>query len=63
MFALLSWGNMSALDLLAGCNSKLPPKMNKLVVAWIEIHKEDLKADLELAVNGQNPLPIRGLDQ
>ena len=42
---------------------KLPPKKHKLVVAWIEIHKEDLMADWELAVNGQNPLPIRGLDQ
>ncbi len=47
-------------DVLAG---KLPPKKNKLVVAWIEIHKEDLMADWELAVKGQNPLPIRGLDQ
>ena len=47
-------------DVLAG---KLPPKKNKLVVAWIEIHKEDLMADWELAVNGQNLLPIRGLDQ
>lgn len=41
----------------------LPPAKHKLVVAWIEIHREDLMADWELAVNGQNPLPIRGLDQ
>ena len=41
----------------------IPPKKHKLVVAWIEIHQEDLMADWELAVNGQNPLPIRGLDQ
>nr|VFK56706.1 MAG: protein of unknown function (DUF4160) [Candidatus Kentron sp. TUN]VFK70691.1 MAG: protein of unknown function (DUF4160) [Candidatus Kentron sp. TUN] len=41
----------------------LPQKKHKLVVAWIEIHQEDLMADWELAVNGQNPLPIRGLDQ
>ena len=47
-------------EVLAG---KLPPKKHKLVVAWIEIHKEDLVNDWELAVNGQNPLPIRGLDQ
>jgi desulfoferrodoxin (superoxide reductase-like protein) len=47
-------------EVLAG---KLQPKKNKLVVAWIEIHKEDLMNDWELAVNGQNPLPIRGLDQ
>jgi hypothetical protein len=46
--------------LLAG---DLPPKKKKLVVAWIEIHQEDLMADWELAVNGQTPLPIRGLDQ
>ena len=41
----------------------LPANKHRLVVAWIEIHREDLKADWELAVNGQNPLPIRGLDQ
>lgn len=41
----------------------LPPKKHKLVVAWIEIHHEDLLADWELAVNGKNPFPIRGLDQ
>jgi len=46
--------------LLAG---NLPLKKHKLVVAWIEIHKEDLLADWSLAVNGKNPLPIRGLDQ
>jgi desulfoferrodoxin (superoxide reductase-like protein) len=47
-------------EVLAG---KLPPKKHKLVVAWIEIHKEDLMSDWSLAVSGQNPLPIRGLDQ
>lgn len=47
-------------DVLAG---NLPAKKNKLVVAWIEIHKEDLLADWNLAANGHNPLPIRGLDQ
>jgi hypothetical protein len=41
----------------------LPPRKHKLVVAWIDIHQEDLLADWELAVNGQNPLSIRGLDQ
>lgn len=47
-------------QVLAG---KLPPKKHKLVVAWIEIHHEDLAADWELAVNGKKPFPIRGLDQ
>ena len=46
--------------LLAG---ELPLKKQKLVVAWIEIHKEDLVADWQLAVNGKKPFPIRGLDQ
>ena len=47
-------------SVLAG---ELPPNKHKLVVAWIEIHQEDLLADWELAVNGKKPLPIRGLDQ
>jgi len=42
---------------------KLPPKKYKLVVAWIEIHNEDLVADWQLAVNGKKLFPIRGLDQ
>ena len=47
-------------SVLAG---ELPRKKHKLVVAWIEIHQEDLHADWELAVNGKKPFPIRGLDQ
>ncbi len=41
--------------LLAG---EIPIAKIKLVQAWIEIHKEDLMADWELAVTGQSPLPI-----
>jgi hypothetical protein len=40
----------------------LPPSKHKLVVAWLEIHKEDLLADWELAVNGQHPFNIKGLE-
>jgi len=29
----------------------------------IEIHKEELFADWELAVNGKQPFKIKGLDQ
>lgn len=47
-------------ELLAG---EIPKKKHKLVVAWIEIHQDDLMADWELAVNGSKPFPIRGLDQ
>ena len=42
---------------------ELPPSKHKLVVAWIEIHQEDLLADWNLAVNGKTPFPIKGLDQ
>lgn len=41
----------------------LPPNKNVLVLAWIEIHREDLLADWELAANGRQPFPIKGLDQ
>ncbi|HCB13962.1 MAG TPA: hypothetical protein DEP36_10405 [Gammaproteobacteria bacterium] len=41
----------------------LPPKKHKLVVAWIEIHQEDLLADWQLAINGTKLFSIRGLDQ
>jgi len=47
-------------ELLAG---KISPRKQKLVVAWIEIHQEDLLADWNLAVNGKTPFKIKGLDQ
>jgi hypothetical protein len=47
-------------ELLAG---KLPNKKHKMVVAWIAIHEDELMADWELAVNGNKPFQIRGLDQ
>lgn len=55
-------GVYSILDgaLLAG---GLPANKHKLVVAWIEIHKDDLQADWSLAVEGKKPFPIKGLDQ
>jgi len=47
-------------QLLAG---RMDKKKEKLVVAWIEIHKDDLMADWQLAVNGKTPFKIKGLDQ
>lgn len=32
----------------------LLPNKHKLVVAWIEIHQEDLLVDRDVAVNGKN---------
>lgn len=36
----------------------LPAKQQKLVQAWIEIHREELKANWKLAVSGQAPFKI-----
>ncbi len=45
-------------ELLAG---QIPlPKM-RLVQAWIEIHREALMADWDLAANGEPPFPIEPL--
>ena len=37
---------------------ELPRSKMKLVLAWIEIHQEDLIADWQLAANGQTPYKI-----
>ena len=36
----------------------LPPSKMKLVSAWVEIHRDELMADWDLAVNGQHPYKI-----
>lgn len=40
---------------------KLPPKQTKLVLAWVEIHKEELLADWKLASKGELPFSIEPL--
>ena len=45
-------------DILAG---SIPPKQLKMVQAWIEIHKEELFADWELALAGEQPYRIEPL--
>lgn len=40
---------------------KLPPKQTKLVLAWAEIHKDELLADWELASKGELPFPVEPL--
>lgn len=49
--------SFSILDdaLLSG---EIPVAKVRLVQAWIEIHREDLLADRDLAVNGQTPFAI-----
>ncbi|NLH18108.1 MAG: DUF4160 domain-containing protein [Phycisphaerae bacterium] len=45
-------------DLLEG---SLPPGKMRLVSAWMEIHRDELMADWELAVSGQQPFKIEPL--
>ena len=42
-------------DVLEG---SIPPAKMKLLQAWIEIHKDELMADWELAVSGEHPYKI-----
>ncbi len=42
-------------ELLEG---EIPPAKMRLVLAWIEIHRDELIADWDLAVSGQLPFKI-----
>jgi len=50
--AVISIPNGELLD------GELPPAKMRLVLAWIEIHKDELMADWDLAVSGQQPFKI-----
>ena len=45
-------------EVLAGA---LPSGKTRLVQAWIEIHRDELRADWELAVNGEETFKIEPL--
>lgn len=45
-------------EVLAG---SLPSGKTRLVQAWIEIHREELQADWQLAVNGEDVFKIEPL--
>lgn len=40
----------------------LPVSKRKLVEAWIEIHRDELYADWQLAVQGETVFKIKGLE-
>ena len=42
-------------------DGEIPAPKMRLVQAWLEIHREEVLADWELAVTGQAPLPIAPL--
>ena len=39
----------------------LPPAKMRLLLAWMEIHRDELLADWDLAVSGQHPYKIEPL--
>lgn len=39
----------------------LPRKQQKLTLAWAELHQEELMADWNLVMNGENPFRIQPL--
>ncbi len=41
--------------------AKFPNNKQKLVDAWLEIHRDELMADWKLAIEGQNIFKIEGL--
>ena len=45
-------------DVLDG---QLPRSKMRLLLAWIELHKEELRADWDLAVAGEQPFKIEPL--
>ena len=39
-------------------DGRLPPAKMRLLLAWLEIHRDELAADWDLAVSGQQPYKI-----
>ncbi|MFZ2726481.1 MAG: DUF4160 domain-containing protein [Methylococcaceae bacterium] len=50
--------NIETCEIIEG---NLPRKKERLVLAWVEIHQEDLLADWKLAANGELPFAIEPL--
>jgi hypothetical protein len=50
--------DINSCEILTG---SLPPKQTKLILAWAELHKEELLADWQLAANGELPFKIEPL--
>ncbi|SLM30428.1 conserved hypothetical protein [Desulfamplus magnetovallimortis] len=45
-------------EIIAG---ELPRKQLRLVQAWVELYKDELLANWEIAISGENPYKIRPL--
>jgi hypothetical protein len=55
------YGIIIRMYLLDTKHHNLPRKQLRLVQAWIELHRDELMADWELAGNGENPYKIAPL--
>lgn len=57
-------GDVAVFSILDGTllDGQIPSPKQKLVVAWVEIHRDELMADWNLAVAGQTVFRIKGLD-
>jgi hypothetical protein len=49
-------GKLQTCEMIEG---KLPRKQTQLVLAWAELHLEELMADWNLLMNGEEPFKIR----
>jgi hypothetical protein len=49
------------LDTLEIMQGSLPRKQLRLVQAWAELHLDELKANWQIAMNGENPYKIAPL--
>ena len=56
-------GNKALVDILNCCviRGSLPNRQLRLVLAWVELHKDELMQNWELAKDGKEPLPINPL--
>jgi hypothetical protein len=50
--------SIDSLELMEG---ELPRRQLRLVHAWAELHQDELKADWQMAMNGEEPRPIQPL--
>ena len=57
-------GQVAVFSIMDGAllDGGMPSAKQKLVVAWMEIHKDELIADWDLAVVGEKVFRIKGLE-
>ena len=58
LHAIFQSNSISTCEMIEG---NLPGKQIKLIIAWAELHKDELLADWELANNGEKPYSIEPL--